>query len=96
MSFNVFFPYWLLLEGHQSHNPMYPRRVFPSGRPPSLAADPGAKRSMAAAHSGLRYVDLFCTSAPVLADASATPDGTHFDDDTNWLKAQVLLDEMCQ
>ena len=41
-------------------------------------------------------VDLFCASAPVLADASASPDGTHFDDDTNWLKAQVLLVEMCQ
>lgn len=50
----------------------------------------------AATHNKLRYIDLFCSSAPVLADSSASPDGLHFDDDTNFLKAQVLLGEVCQ
>ena len=44
---------------------------------------------------GGQYVDVFCATARRADDDAASMDGLHYDDEANWLKAQVVLGRIC-
>ena len=65
---------------------------FWAGRVRDLLAD---LNELGRSAFGGQYVDVFCSTARRAADDAASMDGLHYDDEANWLKAQVVLGRIC-